>query len=111
MEYREPKALTRESAEKDLQAEDPAKICDALVGVAFHEADWRWVQSKCIELLSHRSTEVRGLAATCFGHLARIHGELDLNVVMPILERLRDDSDIGGRVQDALDDIQIYIKS
>ena len=109
MEYQDPKPMSRDVAERELSAKESIRVCDALVSLAFHEPDWRWVQSKCIELVSHHTSEVRGLAVTCFGHLARIHGRLDLDLVTPILDRLKGDAEIGGRVQDALDDIELYI--
>jgi hypothetical protein len=41
--------------------------------------------------------------------LARIHGTLDLDRVEPKLRELRKDPDVGGRAEDALDDIQKFM--
>jgi hypothetical protein len=52
---------------------------------------------------------VRGMSALCLGHLARIHRQLDLDRVLPILHGLEADQDIGWRVGDALDDIESFL--
>ena len=109
-EYHEPKPYNRADAVRALRAEDPATICAALVGVAFHEPDWRWVQGECVRLATHPDVGVRGTVATCFGHLARIHGTIDLPVVEPTLAELAGDPEVAGRVSDARDDFAVFLK-
>lgn len=104
--YREPLPISREDAETEFSSDVSERICDALVSVTFNETDWRWVQEKCLHFITSSYTEVRGLAVTCLGHLARIHRKLDLEKVLPILKNLQNDAEIGGRVEDALDDIE-----
>jgi hypothetical protein len=60
---------------------------------------------------SHEDADIRGLAVTCLGHLARIHGYIDREKVIPVLKLLLNDSEIVGRVEDALSDIKMYAKS
>jgi hypothetical protein len=84
------------------------QITDALVGLAYHEQDWRWVQSQCLRFLSSADPDVRGLAATCLGHIARILGRVDKELVLPALQPLLTDPQIAGRVEDALEDIRIF---
>ena len=43
--YHEPQRYDRATATRALHADDPAVVCDALVGVTFHDGDWRWVQA------------------------------------------------------------------
>src|ERR1051326_2548243 len=93
------------------RSENKDAICDALVGIAYYDPDWRWVQSYCLLFLNHRDADIRGLAATCLGHLARIHRVIDLNIVLPELKKLLKDPEIGGRVEDALSDIEIFLKN
>jgi hypothetical protein len=109
MEYREPQAITREEAAKAFASTDVERITDALIGLTYHDPDGRWVQDQCLALLDNPDNDVRGLAATCLGHLARIHRDLDRDRVLSALEQLQADAAIGGRVQDALDDIAIYL--
>jgi hypothetical protein len=51
---------------------------------------------------------VRGVAATCAGHIARLHGALDTNRIVPLIERLASDPRTIGRVEDALEDIEMF---
>ncbi|MBC3879964.1 hypothetical protein H8K35_06495 [Undibacterium sp. LX40W] len=92
-------------------SKDPQVICDALVTMAFYEADWNWAQEKCLSFLKSSDIQVAGLAATCLGHIARIHRRLDKERV---LIALRDASlntpFIAGKVEDALDDIDTFIQ-
>lgn len=108
--YRQPNPISRRDAEEAFRSNDIGRISDALVAVALHDSDWRWVQSKCLEFAGSPIPEIRGLVATCLGHLARLHGQLDLDLVLPILESMRSDSDVSGRAQDALQDITMYIE-
>jgi len=38
-----------------------------------------------------------------------MHGKLDLEIVIPVLDSMRDDEQVGGRAEDALDDIRMFI--
>ena len=107
--YDEPEPMDRATADSALRSGDSAAICRALVAVAFHDPDWVWVQEHCLRLLSAVDPDVRGVAATSLGHLARIHGALDLARVEPRLRELRNDPVAGGRAEDALDDIQQFM--
>lgn len=109
MRYEEPTPIMRAEAEAAFSCDNPATVCNALVRVTFHDPDWRWVQEKCLLFARHSSPEIRGLAVTCFGHIARIHRVLDMEKVLPVLESLLKDPEIGGRAEDALDDIDTYV--
>jgi hypothetical protein len=110
MKYREVVKRDRAEIELLLHRTDPTDILDALLSATHYDPDWRWVQGRCLEFLDHSERSVRGLSATCLGHLARIHKQLDLELVLPRLARLKDDTEIGASVQDALDDIKFYLK-
>ena len=59
-------------------------------------------------LLDHtRHPQLRQLAVTCLGHVGRIDGEV-LPEVVPRLQELLADPELGGTAEDALDDIEIY---
>jgi len=75
--YQEAKPMSRDAAEQAFGSSDIERICDALVRVSFHDPDTGWVQERLGSFAKHGSAQVRGLAAACFGHLARLHGRLD----------------------------------
>lgn len=111
MKYHEVNPITRLEAEQALSTCNADAICDALIRICYHDPDWRWVQDKCIEFTKHKNASVRGLAVVCLGHLARIHHTLDLELVIPLLDSLKDDPEIGGRVQNAIEDIEMFIET
>jgi hypothetical protein len=46
--YQEPHPVSREEAEVAFASHDPERIAHALMSVAFHEADLRWAQDRCL---------------------------------------------------------------
>ena len=110
MKYETPGPMDRTEAARLLQSPIPEEVCKALLAVALHEKDWRWAQERCFEATRHASLEVRALSATCFGHLARVHGNLELDRVIPALRALQKEPELAGRVEDAIDDINMFMK-
>lgn len=107
-QYRPAAPLPKEDALTAFASGDSAQICPALVAVAFHESDWRWAQDRCLEQLASDDADVRGLAATCLGHIARIHRELDKERVLAALGKRRGDEAIAGRIEDTIGDIEMF---
>ena len=109
--YKPPSTGSNESVQgTHIASGDEVCICDALVALAFYEANWRLAQDKRSELLSHGSPDVSGLAATCLGHIARIRHKLDKDKGLRALRGCLDDDAISGRVADALDDIELFLE-
>ena len=112
MRYEEVSPIEREAAHDLLASKDPFVVCSVLVRLAYHDPDWAWVQARCLEFARDPRPEVRGCAALCLGHLARIHRVLDLDTVLPVLRALLDDptgSFVAGIAEDALDDIGVFL--
>ena len=86
-------------------------ICRMLVSVAMFESDRRWAQGQCLRFARHDDPFIRGVAATCLGHLARIHGAIDEDEVVPVVcELLRDkDPATRGKAQDTLSDFSTFL--
>ena len=103
--------VDKKSAKIIFASGDINKICHTMVAVSFYEKDWRWAQNVCLELFNDANPEISGLASTCLGHIARIHQKLDKERVTEILRNRLNDDRIAGRIQDALDDIEMYIPS
>jgi len=109
MRYEDVLPISRKEAETALFSNDDMAICDTLIRITYHDSDWKWAQAQCLNFGKHPMPEVRRSAATCLGHLARIHGVLDIDVVCSLLNELLKDSDVSGYAQNALDDIDIYL--
>ena len=108
--YEDPPQMTCEEAERALASDDADATCLALLAIALHDPDWRRVQDWCVRLSSHPAAHVRRIVATALGHVARLHGHLDENMVFPVLERLMQDPKTSGTGDDALDDIVRYLE-
>jgi hypothetical protein len=99
--------MSRSRAMAVFRSGDPVKIADAIVRVSLHDPDREWVERQCLRFLRHEDADVRGAAATCLGHVARIHRTVG-EAVVPALEALRSDAAVGARAGDALDDIRHF---
>lgn len=111
MRYREVPPISRNEARAVFRTKDEAAISEALLRLTFHDPDWRWVQDQLLQYAKHRSSAVRGMAGLCFGHLARIHRQLDRDVVLPVLRKLAEDPETRGQAMDALSDIEIFVRA
>lgn len=101
--------ISKDEAESVFTSTDEEAKADAIVDLAFNEADWKWVQNWCIRLVESDES-VRGAALICFAHIARIHRQLELEKVIPVLCRWRSDPEVGGIAADALADIEKFLK-
>lgn len=110
MEYREIFPMDRSDLDKLLESGNENAIVEALLSAAFYDPDWRWVQGVCLQFLDHADRNIRWNAATCLGHIARIHRDLDLELVLPKLLALKGDPLIGSSVEDALGDIRFFLR-
>jgi hypothetical protein len=108
-EFENPKPMSRADAEAHLRSADSHARINALLAMAYHEPDWRWVQDQCLAMLHDPHVDVRAMAALCLGHVARLHRRLDLDRVLPALTALLPAEIVGSRARDALDDIETFI--
>ena len=109
MEFREVFPFERTELERLLNSGNDTAITDALLSAAYYDADWKWVQAACLRFLNHPERTVRWTAATCLGHVARIHRQLDLETVVPRLMELKADPSID--VEDAIEDIKFFLRT
>ena len=111
MKYERIEPIDKTRAKKLLANGDRDAICRTLVSVAMFESDRRWAQAQCLRFAKHSDSFVRGVAATCLGHMARIHGAIDEDDVVPVVRELLHDSDpeTRGKAQDALSDFSTFL--
>ncbi len=111
MTYWEPEPRSRAELERQLGSDDPEAICHALIEAAYHEDDWRWVQSECSRLSHHPDEGVRNVAVLGLGHLARIHRQLDGAAAEEVLRRLADDPSarVAGTLSDVRSDFEVFL--
>ncbi|HEV8053138.1 MAG TPA: hypothetical protein VGP47_11640 [Parachlamydiaceae bacterium] len=109
MMFENPERKTHQELLKIFSSGDANEICDALVAMAFYDEDWKWCQEQCLFLLEHFDKNISGLAAICLGHIARIHGQLDKELVESVLSNHLNNKEISGRIEDALGDIKMFL--
>jgi hypothetical protein len=112
-EFRYEAALPRSKEEivALLDSGDPSKIISGLHSAVFSEPDWRWVQSQCLRFLKDPSVRVRWAAATFLGDIAAFHHKIDLDVVLPALQQVRNDPEIRSAVEESIGFIRHYVKT
>lgn len=107
-QYEEPRPISREQYERIRAEGTEEDLCAALVDLTYHEPSLAYVRDECLRLIREGSPEVRTVAATCLGHLARIHGRLDSDAVLPALRTLLDDPRTRGAADNAIEDIALF---
>ena len=91
LKYVEIKPRLREDLEDALNGSDENEICNTLYSAAQHEPDWRWSQQQCLKMLNHESLLVRSTALIAIGEIALFRGCLDLEAVLPEINRVARD--------------------
>jgi hypothetical protein len=107
--YRQPTPLGRDDLERARADRDVQIICEAAIALALADPDRQWMERQLVELMRDADGSVRSIAALAVGHLARVHGQIDLELVMPVLQDLLEDSEAGGNAANALDDISMFV--
>jgi flavin-binding protein dodecin len=110
MKYEGLTPISKEAVEAALTSTVTATT-EALMRAALTIDDRRWVESVLIEALSDSRIEVRRAALLSFGHLARVHHEISLGTVVPLLQSYATDPILGGTASDALEDIAMFVQS
>jgi hypothetical protein len=108
--YHEIFPMSRSELERLIDSGNDSAIIQGLLSAAYYDPDWRWVQNLCLRFLSNPDNGIRSNATMCLGHLARIHGQLDIEIVMPRLRELLSDPSIAPSAEDALEDIKLFLK-
>jgi hypothetical protein len=111
MKYEELAPIDRGVAAVDLASADEGRMSKALIRLALHDPDWQYVQAVCVCYANDPHPWVRRNCATCLGHLARLHGMLELNSALPVLRRLEKDPETSSWAEAALHDVYMYIKA
>jgi hypothetical protein len=110
VKYVEITPLARSEAEVILEDGPPEMISMALLRLAYHEPDWKWVQDLCIRFSQHTDSWVRKNCLICFSHLVRIHGKLEMEKVQPVLDRAFADPETRGYAEDVIDDLKAFLR-
>ncbi|MEU9288514.1 hypothetical protein AB0D57_28420 [Streptomyces sp. NPDC048275] len=93
----------------DLDGSDIGLSIRALLALTYDDPDRERVEAVLLNCLSLEvDPQIRALAVTCMGHMARIHQAVGIDVIHR-LEELLDDPVLGGQAEDALGDIASFV--
>lgn len=108
LSYEEIGPVSHAEAEAIFSSGDAEQMAKTLIALGLHDEDWKWVQQRCLQFLTHASQTVVSAAILSLGHTARRNRSIDKDVVVPALQAVANDSRYAGKVQDALDDIEAF---
>ncbi len=97
--------------EKALSSNNKDIVINGIMAMVFNLDDVNWISNHLIELSKHNNLEISSLALTCFGHLARLHGNVgNLKRVSKLLKNMSKNVLLSGAAEDAMDDIETFMK-
>jgi hypothetical protein len=108
----QPDEVWRAEMLAEIQSGEVNRVIDGLLRLTLNDPDRGWVEDLLIAHLDKSfDMQIRSLVITCLGHVARIHGAITKERVLPLLRELERDPALGGIAEDALSDIAIFAKS
>jgi len=106
--YQDP-SVSHDEAVRLLASDVDANVIAALISIGLNEENRIWAQSICLKYLVSENESVTASAITALGHIARRHGEVDRETVLPALEKVKHKfPSLDGVVEDTLDDIDVF---
>jgi hypothetical protein len=116
--------ISRLNYKKVVEEGDSKSVANALLSIAYWDDDWEWVQQQLISFSTHRDCQVLWSVVTGFGFMAVFNGEADLELVVPVLQRVRssvaDDElclcskeardAVSNAIDDSLEDLGFFVK-
>jgi HEAT repeat protein len=103
--------ISRKDATAAVSSGNQDELGLVALAVALHEPDVNWAQTFLISLVGNESPVVRGNAVQGLGHLARLHGKLDVVIARPVVVAALADPDpyVRGQAENAQDDLKVYL--
>jgi hypothetical protein len=101
---------TRESIQNSLLTGNPDEIHDALLSAAYWEDDWRWAQQQLLSFADCENDKILWAVALGLGYIAAFHGEIDEEMVRPVLARLKKRAAIVAVVEETEEEIEHFVR-
>ena len=93
---------------KDLLSDDVEEQIRAILSISQHD-DWHFAQAVCFKYGRHPNPDVRNISVLGLGHVARIHGAIDIGSVLELVGELRQAKRAHGFIEDMFDDIMVFV--
>jgi hypothetical protein len=108
--YEELPPISRVDFEAAFDTRSSEQQATAILRLALHDGDPLYIEHACIKVLDEDDVVARRAAIIAAGHLARLHGHVDLETQTRI-RSLEADPELAGAVADALEDIAMFVRS
>lgn len=99
MKYEEPKQISYEEALAIFDHGSPKEISRALIAMSFYEKNVSHIERWCLYWCNSTNIEISSAAVISLGHIARIHGRITKEAVLPILNILKNRQGLQGGVR------------
>lgn len=86
-------------------------MAEAILSASLYDLDREWCDSLCLQGLDSEHREVVYASLMGFGHISRVHRNLDTERILPRLLTLKSDQRLTGIIDDVLDDISLFVKN
>jgi hypothetical protein len=103
--------VSRSELTSQLESGDAETVEKALYAASRYEQDWKWVQDQCLICLESPEASVRWAAVTCLGDLAFSRRPLDIQAVLPALEKAAKDPEIADPASFSLSMVKQFLGS
>jgi hypothetical protein len=110
--YRAPVAVSDREAMEAIAQDDVERLRTLPIDLGFNCENWRFIQKVCVRLSDHRDPWVRSNSLLGLSYAARFRGQIEKNIVKPVLLRAMKDDDEGvaAVAKDVVDDINRLMK-
>ncbi|WP_046226131.1 CPCC family cysteine-rich protein [Paenibacillus dauci] len=95
-----------------INSDNPDTVVDGLLSLALNADDGAFAENMMTRYSQHDNENIRGIAILCFGHIARIHGVVHKERIIPLIQNaLHDESSfVRGHAESAMEDIDRFCK-
>lgn len=81
------------------------------LSVGEYHTNWKFSQDICTKLSEHSDPAIRANSVLGLVYIARTKGQLEEHIVKPVvLKELKSNPEYEWRINDAIDDINLYMK-
>ena len=93
---------------KSLLSDDIEAMVRAVLTISWQD-DWQYAQDVCFKFARHNDPDVSRISVIGLGHIARIHGMIDLESVLELAAEINVRGRHVGELDDMLSDIMVYV--
>jgi hypothetical protein len=90
---------------------EKSAVVEGILSATMYEHDPTWALEICLKYCNAGDVDIRGIAIEGLGHIARVHGDIDLERVIPVLDVALKDTDpwVVDKAEFSLDDLTRFV--